>query len=1002
MKNFRLLIILSIIQVAKINSTAQNEFSDFNRIITDGKALVTNGEFGKAIHILNPIINSSQSISDLDSELVGEAFHLVANCYKNTNQKSESLANYITALNFYKKDSINNKSQIGQLYYDLADYYLSSRTGDLVIYYTQKIIGEYKNDKELLSKAYSLLAFIQLYREDFNNSILNFTKARETLNMLIEEETLIYADYYSKIGTYYNRIGDIHKAMQYYKRALEIYKKELPSKHILIAGAINDYAFAFKNIKNYENALLLFQEAVLIMEGQYTKDNYSIGAIYSNIGTCYSEIDNLDTALSFFYKGLKNKMISINENHFLLCREYNLIGDIFIRQKELKKASKYFNKSIQILQHDNKYALRVHLANARLGLGRIAEIKKNYSTGIQLYEEALQDIGFSFDKSRNGNLFVSRSSNVIKLLERLANAKYLASQNLADKEKAWEVYEIAFEFLERLRGEFIEPFSKQNLYEQHFDLFESAIGVALNLYSKTSETEYFETAFNLSERIKNILLLESIKIRSEEIIKMIPQQFLKREFYLRDTINKLERKILSEGFSSRINSENIKQYENELFDTRIEYDSLKTRIQSYIGGDISALKPLNYIKNDMFLKGENNLSIIEYFVGKNKIYSFVISKDTMYYTSADIELDLNSTVENFRKGIYGYFIKDLLTGKKLTIEEANDLFAKNSEILYKLLIEPLHRLEEELLIIPDGVLGYVPFELLIKQIPKDLYNYKKYDFLILDKTIRYNYSISLLEEMRRKKYEPKGSLVVAPDFSVNYDTSNLKSLYIDHEDLINTEKVAALLDSIIDAKCLVKKEATIKNFTKLKDRYDIIHFETHAEANDNINNLSYVAFSELDVPSNKNLLISKEIYGMSIYANMVYLGACETGIGNLMRGEGIMSLARSFSHSGVKSIIPSLWKISDNNTPLFTRLFYTNLVSGNSKSRALKNAKLSFLEHNQDIQAHPFFWGGIIMIGDDSPLVFKMNKTKNDLILRIIYVFLILATILLFYYRIKK
>ncbi|MGH1339835.1 MAG: CHAT domain-containing protein [Aureispira sp.] len=102
--------------------------------------------------------------------------------------------------------------------------------------------------------------------------------------------------------------------------------------------------------------------------------------------------------------------------------------------------------------------------------------------------------------------------------------------------------------------------------------------------------------------------------------------------------------------------------------------------------------------------------------------------------------------------------------------------------------------------------------------------------------------------------------------------------------------------------------------------------------------------------------------------NLVVLSACETGDGKHQKIEGIMSLGRSFMYAGTPSVIMSLWQVSDYSTAQIMQNFYQNLVEGQSKSTALRNAKLHYLalvKDHKDLFSHPFFWGAFISLGDD-------------------------------------
>jgi CHAT domain-containing protein len=116
------------------------------------------------------------------------------------------------------------------------------------------------------------------------------------------------------------------------------------------------------------------------------------------------------------------------------------------------------------------------------------------------------------------------------------------------------------------------------------------------------------------------------------------------------------------------------------------------------------------------------------------------------------------------------------------------------------------------------------------------------------------------------------------------------------------------------------------------------------------------------------LLTAAELYNLNINADLVVLSACETGVGELLRGEGVISLARAFAYAGAKSIVASLWSVNDQSTMQIMENFYVELKAGKPKNIALANAKRNYLTQNPGIQAHPFFWAAFIGLGDMTAL----------------------------------
>jgi CHAT domain-containing protein len=164
------------------------------------------------------------------------------------------------------------------------------------------------------------------------------------------------------------------------------------------------------------------------------------------------------------------------------------------------------------------------------------------------------------------------------------------------------------------------------------------------------------------------------------------------------------------------------------------------------------------------------------------------------------------------------------------------------------------------------------------------------------------------------------------------------------------------------------KDATEERFVQLAGGYRILHLATHGKANDEAADYSFLAFSEKKDSLENELLYVRDLYNLSLNADLVTLSACETGAGKLERGEGIISLARAFTYAGAKSIVTTLWSVQDERTKDLMLDFYRNLKKGMNKDEALRETKLAYLFKNNHAAAHPFFWAGVVAMGEMTPL----------------------------------
>ena len=132
---------------------------------------------------------------------------------------------------------------------------------------------------------------------------------------------------------------------------------------------------------------------------------------------------------------------------------------------------------------------------------------------------------------------------------------------------------------------------------------------------------------------------------------------------------------------------------------------------------------------------------------------------------------------------------------------------------------------------------------------------------------------------------------------------------------------------------------------------------------------------------------------MKLNCRMTVLSSCNSGNGKLQRGEGVMSLARGFVYAGCPSIIMTLWSVEDKSGVELMIDFYKNLLKGKTKSESLRDSKIDFIKHSDQLKAHPYFWSGYVVIGDNEPLF--SNKLHILIIGIALIIFLFVGLIIL-------
>ncbi|MCB0620683.1 MAG: CHAT domain-containing protein, partial [Saprospiraceae bacterium] len=164
-------------------------------------------------------------------------------------------------------------------------------------------------------------------------------------------------------------------------------------------------------------------------------------------------------------------------------------------------------------------------------------------------------------------------------------------------------------------------------------------------------------------------------------------------------------------------------------------------------------------------------------------------------------------------------------------------------------------------------------------------------------------------------------------------------------------------------------QADRESFERSARQYQIVHLATHACVNSADPLYNQIFFSD------DQYLYTFDIYNLNLNADLIVLSACETGLGKVVEGEGVMNLARGFAYAGCPSIVMSLWAVSDQASSTLMLEYYRRLLEGESKTAALQQAQLSYLQNQIPSKMHPSYWAPFVQVGDPSAM--RWDSKKN-------------------------
>lgn len=821
-------------------------------------------------------------------------------------------------------------------------------------------------------------AYFQMW--DYDHSIVFYNEALAVNLSRTKPIKVRLAKTYNMLGQAHFRKGDVEIGEEYLLAALDLFKIVYENAPWNLAKLYMDFSslydapdiesattkakYALKAIKTYEK-----------IEGKEEEDWWGIANAYNNLGIAYEIRDSLYQALKAYEQSLMiNQRFEDNRQDFI-AQTFNNISFLYKKQKKYELALVNVDKAITI---NKKQENGLVLARNYHNKGAIFFGQNKYEKALSFQQKALQQVIYPFDIKndyQNPKLQNAIILDKIRVLEYFA-AKAKALEGLATQSNpeknyvaAIRTYETLLELVDIIRLNFQTDASKSFLSGNTKIWLEQAIQTTLNLAEITNDKSYLEKAFAFAERSKAAVLLEAVQRHQAKMELTLDHPLIQKEQQLLRMIAAQEQQIFSlqnedtnEVVTALRTDLLVKRQQLQAVRDSLEQTGIYNKQYDQTTFSIAAIR-------QQFLKNKET-SIVQFFVGEKNIFRFVLQKEDLIVDKIALDFPLQQEIEKLRNGIYQTYIsnKNFSDQEK---EALNQQYAKQAHQLYQQLFFKNNQaidLPPKIIIIPDGMLGYIPFDALVKQaVESGFSDFTQYDFLARHHQISYAYSSALLLDayQKNKRSHNQELLAFLPDYNssatISYasDRHGFAPLKYSQEEVDNILKILPN-GQLISA-------ATKQDFQDLATNFAMLHFSAHAMVNPENPDYSFIAFSQKNKEIDETqLLFINDIYASTLLADMVVLSACETGLGKIEKGEGVMSLARAFTYAGAKSIITSLWRVNDRKTAELMTRFYEYLEAGHPKDEALFLSKQDFIKKGIDI--HPYFWAGFVPIGNMSPL----------------------------------
>ncbi len=906
------------------------------------------GNYQNAIVVFDDILQVDRKKFGGESKEVAKALYFLGTCYKNLGDFNKSEELYLESLAIRKKvlgekhpDFIVSIQNLGLLYLG---------TGD-----------------EAKAKFY-ILKSIELNKSINGDSSLELGKA------------------YNNLGIYSNRIGNIHLAQQSFDRSNKIFKIHMGPNHPLVGTGLINLGVTYMTEGNYLLAEKCFLEQIELISNALGSNSYELRYGFNNLGALYFYQREFQKSKIYYQKSLSimRQYLKPDNPDYLL--NLQSLSNIEIETFNLYAAEILYD-TLNFYYKDGDSDFR-----DVLGSKISYAVLLFYQGRIDKAEIVLTDLYKEYkDRMNNGN------QNLSTLCGYLAYCHF--SKGELDKSDFYSGINKK-NYLEFIKSNFknISSSSRENIFDRAYKSFEAFSSLRLSKKEVRAEDlkEVYNNQLSTKGTLCNQFALMKHRIRNSKDTNILVK------FENWENKQNLIGKLVSRTDSSGLAEFKKLTQEAEILETQLsnltENFSKISENRAYKWTDIQKkLKPGEAaIEMVRVRKYGINTIITDTSDPKKTTYKIKGLSDTAYYaalivkpTSKYPELVLLKNGNELEgKWLQGY--KNSIRAK-LNDQNSYKQFWQKIDAKLGLFVKRVY-------FSPDGVYNSINLN--------TLQNPKTGKYLLDERDIRLVTNTKDILTASISKPSPDYACVVGfPDYNTGKekraavfqkDRNHPAAWYnLDHArsdafvelpaTKTEVENIAGLMQSNGWQVESLLGENALEESIKALQKPRVLHIATHGffqpDTTKGSNPLIHSGLlltganktlsGEKDDKVDDGILTAYEAMNLNLdNTDLVVLSACETGLGEIKNGEGVYGLQRAFKVAGAKSIIMSLWKVSDQATQELMVSFYKNWLGSASENTRLSgrmNKRSAFLKAQKELKAkyqNPYYWGAFVIVGE--------------------------------------
>jgi CHAT domain-containing protein/Tfp pilus assembly protein PilF len=733
-----------------------------------------------------------------------------------------------------------------------------------------------------------------------------------------------------------------------YSRALILAKERLALEQALEAGgrneasAWNQLAVVLERLGRYAEAIDAYDHALAINEKR--GDTLGVAINQLNQSNVHYATGQYPEAFRLSFAALATST-TIDDTYGIVLVHSNL-GQMFRQVGNYAAAREHLDTTFAMLKDFD--APELHIPTYEF-LGRLEQVEKNHAAAEQAYLTALrlaeargenarvtyQKAWLARNAAESGDFqsALTWGEAAVKESDRIGAPDLLVSsmcsqafvhERAGDLDSALATYKRAIEYIESWLGQLGFGDLKMSLAACHLEVYEGAIRVLIAL-GRAGE------AFDVSERVRARRLLD-LMIQTPVHAAYADDGIAELEAAMRSRYPELQAN--DAGQAARLSQELAEQARE------LEKRKSARRLAEPVSGTARYPVPAGFAEVQQGLLSPAR-ALLAFFWGEHDVLGWWIEADRITAKRLGTVAEFDQRIAFFRAAMQHP------TG-------AID-WRPAAAGLYQHLVAPLEPGPQlELYLLPDGPLGYVPFAGLLPQANVSPWG-------ATHQLVQGPSAAILLALARAQGPEvfERALLAVGGQTTSATNDSALRGTPEERIPLPFAAQEVADIAALFPAQTynvLIGADATLERWQDLQPhRYRYLHFATHASVSDRD-----PLETHLVLPQAGQLGLAA-IRKLRIAAELVTLSGCETALGRIITGEGILGLPHAFLAAGARGVLVTLWRVEDRATADFVTQFYTHLRAGAPPAEALRETREQWLSSHENGNAAA--WAPFVLIG---------------------------------------